>query len=235
MGRILAREPRLLVPVGALEQHGPHLPLGANTLIATAVVAELSASLEILRAPAFCYGVTVAGGPWAGATGLRRKTFHRALNELLARWEDHGVTEFLVVTAHRYEPHVEAILLSLTARSTTTVFDLYQIDVDDLLEGNPEEEHGGELETSLVMHLAPHLVRPDEAVDFVPERRTLRRYTQRRIPTPPPEARGLVGRPSLATPEKGKAVFHRWVERLRGVLEDEKGSGARRTRPPRTG
>lgn len=229
VGRILAREPRLLVPVGALEQHGPHLPLGTNTLVATAVVNELSATLEILRAPPFCYGVTLDGGPWAGAAGLRRKTFHRALNELLARWEDHGVSEFLVVTAHRYEPHVEAILLSLTASSATTVFDLYQIDVSDILEGNPEGEHGGELETSLVMHLAPHLVRPDEAVDFVPERRALRRYTQRRIPTPPQEARGLVGRPSLASVAKGEAVFRRWVDRLSEVLL------AHRTRPADAG
>ncbi len=219
VGRILAREPRLLVPVGALEQHGPHLPLGANTLLAKEVVAEVSRTHGILRAPPFCYGVTQGGGPWAGAAGLRRKTFHRALNELLAGWEDHGVSEFVVVTAHRYEPHVEAILLSLTDRSATTVFDLYQIDVSDLLEGDPEREHGGELETSLVMHLAPHLVRPGEAVDFVPEGRALRRYTRRRMPTPPQEARGLVGRPSLASAEKGRAIFRRWVERLADVLE----------------
>jgi len=226
VGRILAREPRLLVPVGALEQHGPHLPLGTNTLLAREVVAELSRTLEILRAPPFSYGVTQAGGPWAGAAGLRRKTFHRALNELLARWEDDGVSEFIVVTAHRYEPHVEAILLSLTARSATTVFDLHQIDVSDLLEGDPEREHGGELETSLVMHLAPHLVRPGEAVDFVPEGRALRRYTERRMPTPPPEARGLVGRPSLASAEKGRAVFERWVGRLRESLEESARTGA---------
>lgn len=214
VGRALARDPRLLVPVGALEQHGPHLPLGANTLIAKHVARAVSQRTGILVAPTFSYGVTVGGGPWAGTAGLRRKTFHRALNELLARWEDHGVQEFLVVTAHRYEPHVEALLLSLTAHSTTTVFDLHQIDVSDLLESDVALEHAGELETSLLLHLAPHLVRTSDSADFMPNPKALRRYIRGRVPTPPPESRGVVGRPTAGSAEKGEAVFTRWVDAL---------------------
>ena len=218
VGRILARDPRLLVPVGALEQHGPHLPLGTNTFIASEVVSAVSNRLGILRAPPFSYGVTLGGGPWAGTAGLRRKTFHRALNELLARWEDHGFREFLVVTAHRYEPHVEAILLSLTAGSVTTVFDLHQLGPADLLATDPWGEHAGELETSLMLHLAPERVRPTEIADFVPEERTLRRYIRGRVPTPPPESRGAVGRVTTASAEKGRALFDGWVETLCATL-----------------
>lgn len=218
VGRALARDPRLLLPVGALEQHGPHLPLGTNTLVSVRVAVEVSERTGILRAPPLSYGVTVGGGPWAGSAGLRRKTFHRVLNELLDRWEDHGVREFVVITAHRYEPHVEALLLSLTAHSTTTVFDLHQIDVSDLLETDPASEHGGELETSLLLHLAPHLVRTAEVADFEPGDRLLRRYIRGRVPTPPKESRGVVGRPSLASAAKGKAVFGRWVSTLAATL-----------------
>lgn len=230
VGRALARDPRLLVPVGALEQHGPHLPLGANTLIAVSVAGAVARRARILRAPPFSYGVTVGGGPWAGAAGLRRKTFHRALNELLERWEDHGVREFLVVTAHRFEPHVEALLLSLTARSQTTVFDLSQINVADLLDADPAAEHAGELETSLLLHLSPHLVRTDEAVDFLPEPEALRRYIRGRVPTPPQASRGVVGRPTLASAAKGAAVFERWVETLLATIP-----GAREENSPAPG
>lgn len=220
-GRMLARDPRLIVPVGALDQHGPHLPLGTNTLVATRVAGELARRTAILCAPTFSYGVTGPGGPYAGAAGLRRKTFHRALNELLARWEDHGVREFLVVSAHRCEPHLEAILLALTAHATTTVFDLYQIDVSDLLDEDPWRAHAGEMETSLLLHLAPDRVRLQDAADFVPEDRALRRYTRGRAPTPPPESRGTLGRPSLASPEKGRAVFRRYVETLTAVISGD--------------
>ncbi len=217
-GRILAREPRLIFPVGALEQHGPHLPLGANVLVAERVATEVSQRLGVLRAPTFFYGVAVGGGPFAGTAGLRRKTFHRAVNELLARWEDHGVTEFIIVTAHRFEPHLEALLMALTDTSLTTVYDLFQVDVSDLLEGDPEREHGGEMETSLLMHLAPERVRLEEARDFVPEARALRKYTRGRVPTPPPGSRGVLGHPSRATAEKGRAVFERLVETLTAVI-----------------
>jgi len=218
VGRMLGREPRLIVPVGALDQHGPHLPLGTNTLVATRVAEEVAQRTAILCAPTFSYGVTGPGGPYAGAAGLRRKTFHRALNELLARWEDHGVREFFVISAHRCEPHLEAILMALTARATTTVFDLYQIDVSDLLEEDPWRAHAGELETSLLLHLAPERVRLQDALDFVPDDRALRRYTRGRAPTPPPESRGTLGRPSLASPDKGRTVFRRYVDTLTAVL-----------------
>ena len=234
VGRILARDARLLVPVGALEQHGPHLPLGTNTFIAQKVAEAVSQKLGILRAPPFSYGVTVGGGPWAGTAGLRRKTFHRALNDLFARWEDHGVQEFLVVTAHRYEPHVEAILLALTARSVTTVFDLHQMDITRLVECDPTVEHAGELETSLMLHLAPHLVRPGEITDVAPQTKTLRRYIRGRVPTPPQGTRGAVGSGTLATASKGKAVFEHWVEILCATLAgfgdpgpSEAGTGSR--------
>jgi creatinine amidohydrolase/Fe(II)-dependent formamide hydrolase-like protein len=204
-----------------MDQHGPHLPLGANVLIAEAVAAAVSARLSILRAPTFSYGVSLGGGPFAGATGLRRKTLHRAINELLAQWEDDGFADFVIITAHRFEPHLEALLMALTATASNSVYDLYQIDVADVLESNPEFEHGGELETSLLLHLAPDLVRMEEAEDYLPTEKTLRRYTRGRVPTPPAKSRGVVGYPLLATAEKGRIVFDRYVDSIAAALEDD--------------
>lgn len=210
----LERDARLIVPVGALEQHGPHLPLGANTRIAEGVAREVSQRLGILRAPAFPYGTTAGRSSFAGAAGLGRKTLHRAVNELFAHWEDDGVTEFVIITAHRYEPHLEALLMALTDRSVNSVYDLYRIDVSDLVASDPESEHGGELETALLLHLAPELVRVDDMRDSPLEGRALRKYMRRRVPTPPPGTGGAVGFPLRATAEKGRRVFHRYVRTM---------------------
>jgi creatinine amidohydrolase len=219
-GRLLARDSRLIFPVGALEQHGPHLPLGTNTFLAEAVARHVSNELGVLRAPTFAYGVTGdPRGRFAGTTTLRRKTLHRTVNELLASWEDHGVSEIVVITAHRYEPHLDALLMALTSRSRTTVVDLYAVEVGDLLETDPALEHGGELETSLMLHLAPERVRRDQVADFAPSGREARKYLRQRMPTPPPGSQGVLGRPTLATAEKGRAVFERWLEAVRGVLD----------------
>ena len=224
VGRALGDDPRLIIAAGALEQHGPHLPLGTNTRIAEAVARRVSERLGVLRAPTLSYGVVVPGGPYPGRAGIRRKTLHRMINELFAQWEDHGVEEFVVVTAHRFEPHLEPLLMALTERATKSVYDLYEIDVSDLLVSDPEQEHGGELETSLMLHLAPELVRRDAVEDFVPEGSALRRYTRRRVPKAPPSSRGVIGSPTLADAAKGGRILHRYVERLAATL----GTRARR-------
>jgi len=219
VGRALARDPRLIVPVGALVQHGPHLPLGTNTFIAEAVARTASQEFRVLRAPTFQFGVR---GPeredYAGTAGLQRKTLHRAVNELLAEWEDHGVQEFILLTAHRLEAHIEALLMALTSSASTIVVNLYSLDVGDILDGSPLSEHGGELETSLMLHLAPELVHLQHAADIIPDPKTLRKYARGRVATPPPGSRGILGAPSRATREKGAAVFSRYIKGLQEIL-----------------
>lgn len=220
----LDRDPRLIVPIGALEQHGPHLPLGTNLHIANHVARAVSERLGVLRAPPFSYGATNGGGPYPGSAGVRRKTLHRAVNELLAQWEDDGVRAFIIITAQRYEPHLEALLMALTGGAVSSIYDLYQVDVSDLLEGDPRQEHAGEMETSLMLHLAPTLVHRDRFADFLPDRQALRKYTRRRAPTPPRDSQGVLGAPSRASSNKGKAIFERLVSALCDTIEHGDGN-----------
>src|SRR6266699_1816258 len=86
---ILERDARLLVPVGTCEQHGPHLPLGCDTIIVERLADDLSGALEILRAPTIEYGVnTATKRPFPGNASVRRKTLHRWMNDLLGSWEE---------------------------------------------------------------------------------------------------------------------------------------------------
>jgi len=217
--RHLEGDRRLIIPVGALEQHGPHLPLGTNVMIAERVAQEISDRLGILRAPVFSYGVTVGGGPFAGRAGVTRKTLHRAVNELVEMWDDDGIEHYFFITAHRFEPHLEALLMTPPGPSRKSVYDLYQIDVSDITSTDPEFEQGGELETSLMLYLAPELVIREAAVDFLPEGGTLRKYTRRRTPTPPIRSGGVLGAPSRASKEKGEAIFRRYAGMLGDAIQ----------------
>ncbi len=101
----LARDARLLVPVGTCEQHGPHLPLGCDTYIVERLADDLSSSFSILRAPTIPYGVnTVTKRPYPGNATVRRKTLHRWMNDLLWSWEQCGVDAFIILTAHGHDP-----------------------------------------------------------------------------------------------------------------------------------
>ncbi len=211
----LARDPRLLIPVGALEQHGPHLPLGTNVLIARRIAADLSREFGILRAPTVNYGVNVkTDRAFAGTASLTPKTLHRALNELLAAWETHGVREFIVLTAHRHEPHMDALATLITRRARVRVLQVWDVDVSDLLTQQADVLHAGEAETSVMLYLYPELVRMDRARDFDLSPEEFRRYMRGRLPAPPPGSAGAVGRPTAATVETGAAIYQRIVDAI---------------------
>ena len=206
----LARDPRLIIPAGALEQHGPHLPLGSNVLIARHIAGDLSREFHVLRAPTVHYGVNVASDrAYAGTASLIQKTLHRVMNELLAAWEAQGIREFIIITAHRHEPHLDALATLVTRQARVRVLSIWDVDLSDLLEGQPGPLHAGEAETSLMLHLYPSLVRMDRARDFDLPDDAFRRYVRDQLPSPPPGGPGVVGRPTLATAEKGAAIYQR--------------------------
>ncbi len=211
----LALDGRLIVPVGTCEQHGQHMPLGSDTLIVEYLADDLSAEFGILRAPTIEYGVNVAterGFP--GNASVRKKTLHRMLNDLLDTWESTGVKEFILLTAHEHDPHQEALATVITTTARVRVVDIFAVNMHDLLEGQSEPMHGDEVDTSLMLYLAPQLVRMDLAEDYMMSRDELRRYRRGwlKIPQGSP---GSIGRPSLATAEKGAAIYARIREKVR--------------------
>jgi creatinine amidohydrolase len=206
----LARDPRLIIPVGALEQHGPHLPLGSNVLIARRVAMDLSERFGVLRAPTMYYGVNVhTEREYAGTASLRQKTLHRAINELLAAWEEHGVGEFIIVTAHGHEPHLDALATLITGTARVRVVSVWDVEIGDLLERQPGHLHACEAETSVMLFLYPDLVRMERARDFELPEDQFERYIRGQLHVPPPGGAGTVGYPSAATAQTGQAIYER--------------------------
>jgi creatinine amidohydrolase len=206
---IMAGDPRLIVPVGTCEQHGPHLPLGCDTIIVERLADDLSAQFGVLRAPALEYGVNAdTEREFAGNASVRKKTLHRMLNDLLASWETSGVREFILLTAHGFDPHQEALATVITARARVRVVDIFAVSVTDLLEGQREPMHGDEVDTSILLHLAPQLVRMELAQDYMVSREDLRRYRRGWLRVPKSSA-GSIGRPTLASAAKGAAIYER--------------------------
>lgn len=211
----LRRDPRLLVPAGTLLQHGPHLPLGTDSIIVTRLAEALSARHGVLLAPTLPYGAGSArDGEYAGSATIRGKTLHRTLNELVASWETHGVEEFVFLTTHGYGPHLQALATVASDTARVRAVDLHAVDLSDHLASEHGHEHAGELATSLVLHLAPGLVRRDAMEDVEMTREDVARLREGEEPVPRPGSSGVVGHPSRASAAKGRRVFEYLVEFL---------------------
>ena len=204
----IAAHPRLIVPAGTCQPHGPHLPLGSDAFIVERLADDLSAEFRIVRAPTIEYGVNaVAPEILPGSASVRRKTLRRWLNDLLQDWEGSGVEEFLVLTAHGHAPHMEALSTVVTDRSRVRVVDIFAIDLAAMAETAEGPIHGGEIDTSLMLYLAPQLVRMDLARDCILPETERRRYRRGTMMYLPADSRGGVGAATLASAERGRAIY----------------------------
>jgi creatinine amidohydrolase len=215
IAEFIARDPRLIIPVGTCEQHGQHLPLGSDTLIVERLSSDLSAEFNVLLAPTVEYGVNVETEKgFAGNASLRKKTLHRMLNDLLDSWEATGVREFILLTAHEHDPHLEALSTVITSVARVRVVDIFGIDFSDLLQGQTEPMHGDEVDTSLLLYIAPELVDMQRAEDYMMSREELRRYRRGWLKVPESSS-GSIGRPCLASAEKGRSIYERIYKKVR--------------------
>jgi creatinine amidohydrolase len=212
----LKHDRRLILPVGACDQSGPHLPVGAGTCVAEALARDLSQEFGVLRAPTFHYGVNLPGEEtYAGTAALRAKTLHRALNELLVAWSLQGFDEFVCITANVHGPHAEAIATLRAPGGRVRVVEALTVDLAGVLTGQGGPEHAGEALTSLLLHLRPECVLEERARDFTMDPETARKFVGGRLKRIPAASGGAVGQPTLASADKGRAIYEHILQKIR--------------------
>jgi creatinine amidohydrolase len=211
----LERDSRLIVPVGTTEQHGPHLPLGCDTILVERLADDLSAEFQVLRAPTIEYGVNAPTVTrFAGSASLRSKTLHRLMNDLVGEWESGGVDEFVILTAHGPDPHQEALSTLRTKEARVRTVDIFSVPRPREY-GAPEVPvHGGELDTSLLLYVDAELVQFDRARDFDVSKAASRRYHRGSRGAIPKGSPGSLGRPTIASAEKGEQLYDHIYERV---------------------
>ncbi len=157
----LPSRPLVLVPLGSTEQHGPHLPTSTDTLVATAVAHGLVGALAgaadpVLVAPPLAYGSSGEHQGFAGTVSIGADALHLVLVEMvrsLASWA--GPVVFVNGHGGNVEPLSRAV-----AQLRREAHDVAWVPCA----AGGGDLHAGFTETCLVMHLAPHLVRPERTV-----------------------------------------------------------------------
>ena len=155
----------LLLPVGAVEPHGPHAPLDPDSII-SAAVAEAAArrlatepGLRVLVLPPIRYGVTRYAAAFPGAVSISEGTLETLVTEVCTAVRDQGHSHVVIVNSHFEREHVAA-LRRAAERSGAVLFDLTRRRMAERLteEFRSGAAHAGRYETSLVLAERPDLV-----------------------------------------------------------------------------
>jgi mycofactocin precursor peptide peptidase len=205
----LPERPLVLVPVGSTEQHGPHLPLETDTVIATNVSKRLASELGGYVTPAIAIGASGEHQDFPGVASIGTETLRTVLVELV-RSLSHWAGRTVLVNGHG--GNTEAMTTAVTQLRAEG----HRVDwVHCVVRG---DAHAGHTETSLMLHLAPWLVRRQRAepgntrplADLLP---ALRELGVRAV-TP----NGVLGDPTGASAAQGAALFEQMVQVARHGL-----------------
>lgn len=201
--------PTVLVPVGSTEQHGPHLPLDTDTVIAVAVATRAAEALgergrQSVVAPAIAYGSSGEHQDFAGTSSIGTGVLHDVLVELtrsMATW----AARVVFVNAHGGNTTALRGAVALLVREGHDVAWVACATEDVDL-------HAGRTETSLMLHLAPWHVRLDRAE--AGNTGTLEELLPLMIAggVKAVSANGVLGDPAGATGAEGAALLQRMTE-----------------------
>ena len=173
----------VILPVGVVEEHGAHLPLGLDSFAAEAYAEAAAPNLEaqgyeVIVAPTVSYGVARAAIDFPGTLSLEPKTLKSIVVDIGRSLARHGLKRLVVLNGHRDLSHMTALdeareqlvnentsqvlCVGFTIDPTLTAA-CYREGVRDLSRSaRPDREgHGGEWETSLALHAFPQLVRTE--------------------------------------------------------------------------
>jgi len=225
---LLRQGPVGLLPVGAIEAHGPHLPLGTDVIIATAIARRAAASLTeeglpVLVLPPISYGASFVATCFPGTSPAEPDAFRAYLTSVLLNLVPQGYRCICLCNAHREPAHAEAVWAAARAATTATGVPVVFPDVRDDRwasalgdEFRRRPRHAGRFETSLMLAAQPDAVRREGMAQLpeVPIDLPARLREGARTLSEAGGTLGYFGDPARASAAEGE----RLLDRLAGIV-----------------
>ena len=231
----------VILPLGSVEQHGNHLPLGTDTMLAEAVscaAAEASGGTVVMPPP--WYGFSAHHMRFPGSITLRAETLLALAEDVVASLVRHDFRRILIVNGHGGNNGLIDVLASTLGNThygaariaALTYFALAREAIGKLRKSKPGGMgHACEFETSMVQHIRPELVKIEQAETCYPDpgsrylttdllgAQAIRLYHDFGDLSPT----GTLGDPAFASPDAGKAFFAAVTAELAAFIADFRG------------
>lgn len=232
--RFVERNALILLPVGQTEEHGPHLPINTDAVLAreaaAAVGERMAAETPTLVMDTIVYGYSSSAlKKWPGTIVLQPETVIDTLCETCGSLIEMGFRRIALLSIHGNHLGIVRVAVRKVADATgvcpVVAFPL-ALGMERFLKvakaGKEGTCHGGELETSVMLHLAPHLVAMDKVKGPNPLRKSSPFSSKVFWSTWSREAseHGYYGDPTVACAETGKIAFEAMVEETVAFLQE---------------
>lgn len=211
-----------VLPVGAFEQHGDHLPLATDTMIAALVASRLASEHSLLCLPPITISCSHEHQGFPGTVSISATTLIAVIADIRSSLALAGIEKLILVSGHGGNYVLANVTQESNVEGPKVVLfpgkeDWATARIHAELGSNSHDDmHGGELETSLMMYAFPDLVGDNyrHADHEARERRHLfvtgvRHYSEN----------GIIGRPSLASAEKGRIILKSLLESFPDYLK----------------
>ena len=180
MAEALRNRPVLILPLGAVESHGDHLPAGTDNILADrlaeALVRRVAGTTPVLLMPVLPFGQVWSLADAPGTFGISHATVVRTLVELARAARAKGMNVMAIVNAHMGNAIAVRDAQRLAKDEGFTIAHLFYPGADEVVEqvrerprAHPAYMHACEIETSYALHLAPEIVDMDKAVENYPD------------------------------------------------------------------
>jgi creatinine amidohydrolase len=213
----VAKRKTVLLPVGSVEEHGSHLPLGTDAIHALEICRRAAERAGVLMAPAVYYGVCRSTSQHPGTITITGDTLRALIKDIGLGLYSQGLRNFIILSGHAGGTHTAALveageyLLETLPDSRVAALNVLELAGEvwaPLLE-TEGDSHAGELETSVMMVLRPDWVDKEESEEYPSfPRGILVRNKRKYWPG------GVWGNPAKASGKKGEAFFEAAVEAL---------------------
>lgn len=214
----LKHKKTIIIPFGSTEQHGPHLPIATDTLIAEAIAKEAGKRSQTIVAPVTPLGFSPGLHPhFAGTITLQAVTYIHVIQDILRSLHNAGFSDFLLLTGHglNYSPLKTALLDFLnTANARALVMGYWEFEELQPLIEPGDGVHCTILETALMLHLYSDFVDMSKSFDeYKKARFLLGADYMKQI-----SASGIIAETTKATAEKGERYFNAVIAGMVRVL-----------------
>ncbi|HYR59090.1 MAG TPA: creatininase family protein [Chthoniobacteraceae bacterium] len=213
----------VLLPVGAIEQHGPHLATSVDCVTAEKLAHAVSAETGIPVLPTQPYGCSLGHSRrWPGTLSLQPQTLIDCIVQVAEWCYSFAFKRLIIINGHvtNFAP-LRCALEILRSKFDDILVAIRNVaDVSQRVRAeffaDAEDWHANAAETSLMLELAPALVRPERIADAHDPDRTHGLFFSH--PVNHTSRNGVTGHPITATAEHGRQLFAMMVEDLAGQL-----------------